>query len=197
MKTTKDLIRSRPLKAKISISSELVAAEEELVMEQLEGEEKAPSTPPKAVPQQNLKPNPLFYIKGVSMTPWFRPGDQLLVDWNFRQTPQVGDLLILHPQGEKYLVAHRFLGENLTKGDRNFQIDQFESAVVGLVQGYERGQRRRFWRREGQPFKMMIAEISKLSCREDKKLLSRLRRCFFLALLFAIYQIQKTTGKAL
>ena len=92
-------------------------------------------------------------MQGVSMCPWLRPGDVLLVD---RACPEgsvrVGDVVVLEQVATDARIAHRVIrikpGSEtfVTKGDRNVSPDERSEGwkFSGLVRGvWRRGE----WRR--------------------------------------------------
>lgn len=96
-------------------------------------------------------------VRGASMTPTLRPGDQVLVD--FTQRGVCGDVVVVGAR--RALVVHRIVavsgvgddGEVLTQGDAVGHADQpvRGGAIVGVV---VRVRRRRWWGRwqEGEAF---------------------------------------------
>ncbi len=69
-----------------------------------------------------MKNTELFSMKieGISMYPYLKSGDRIWVDSS--KSPGLGDLILFKCAEE--LVVHRFLGEDLFKGDYQKMYDQ-------------------------------------------------------------------------
>lgn len=70
-------------------------------------------------------------ISGTSMEPSLRDGDEVTVDQNF--SLEVGKIY-LYQDDSKKLICHRYLGDNIFKGDNSLLSETVKKdQIIGLV----------------------------------------------------------------
>jgi len=70
-----------------------------------------------------------FNLSGLSMSPFLKSSDQVLVECDFKEF--VFGHCYLLKKNEQFF-AHRYIGKNCFKGDRLIYLDEFEE-IIGLV----------------------------------------------------------------
>lgn len=135
-------------------------------------------------------------LRGNSMYPFFRSGDEIIVDFSFAHSNlRRGTIVLIRPLGETGqffdLVVHRVIefksNRIITKGDYSIHRDG-ESEVVAVVCGFQRNGQTYVWRLEGHPLQWVFAIFSKYRSFENYRIL---RYFSFFSLIIFTFCIQK------
>jgi len=109
------------------------------------------------------------------MTPFFSSGVDLICRPIKPEESLVGEVILQRVEGE--IFAHRLLSYNnkiITIGDRSINQDPWEvKQILGVVVGFEKSDRRYFWK-NGFPFKKIISFFLKKRIAAESKIYRKL-----------------------